>query len=172
MLKVMIAEDDLFIADMLGDVLGRSGYEVCGIAATVAAAVELGERHQPDLAVLDLRLAEGGLGTEIAARLKRHGGPGILYATGNVGTVNQIGLTKADGDACLSKPYRPEDIIRALKIVQQLVSTGEASRPFPAGFHILEPSSITDAPPNSGRNSGPNSRPNSGPNSGDGATPK
>ena len=164
MLKVMIAEDDLFIADMLGDVLGRSGYEVCGTAATVAAAVELGERHQPDLAVLDLRLAEGGLGTEIAARLKRHGGPGILYATGNVGTVNQIGLTKADGDACLSKPYRPEDIVRALKIVEQLVSTGVASRPFPAGFHILEPSSRTDAPPNSG--------PNSRPNSGDGAAPK
>src|SRR5471030_165608 len=64
MLKVMIAEDDLLMADMLADVLIESGYEVCGIARTVEEGVELGERHKPDLALLDLRLAAGGLGTE------------------------------------------------------------------------------------------------------------
>ena len=126
MLKVMIAEDDLMMADMLEDVLVGNGYEVCGIARTVEMGVELAERHKPDLAVLDLRLAEGGIATEIAARLNRPDGLGILYATGN-GT--QISLTKADGDAWLGKPYRPEDIVRALKIVEQIASTGEASKP-------------------------------------------
>ena len=85
MLKVMIAEDDLMMADMLEDVLVEGGYEVCGIARTVEKGVELGERHQPDLAVLDLRLAGGGLGTEIATRLNRRGQLGVLYATGNIG---------------------------------------------------------------------------------------
>ena len=150
MLKVMIAEDDLFMADMLGDFLGESGYEVCGIARTVEEAVALGERHKPDLAVLDMRLAEGGRGTDIAARLKRQGGPGILYATGNIGNIGELGLTKADGDACLGKPYRPSDIVRALKIVEQIVSTGKASRPYPDGFHVLEPSATTAATQNSG----------------------
>jgi two-component system, response regulator PdtaR len=42
MLKVMIAEDDLMMADMLEDVLVEGGYEVCGIARTVEKAVELG----------------------------------------------------------------------------------------------------------------------------------
>jgi two-component sensor histidine kinase/AmiR/NasT family two-component response regulator/putative methionine-R-sulfoxide reductase with GAF domain len=134
MLKVMIAEDDLMMADMLEDVLVEGGYEVCGIARTVEKAVELGERHQPDLAVLDLRLAEGGLGTEIATRLNRRGQLGVLYATGNVG---HDSLTMADGEACLGKPYRPEDVVRALKIVEEIVATGEASRPFPKGFYVL-----------------------------------
>ena len=138
MLKVMIAEDDLMMADMLEDVLVGNGYEVCGIARTVEKGVELAERHKPDLAVLDLRLAEGGIATEIAARLNRPDGLGILYATGN-GT--QISLTKADGDAWLGKPYRPEDIVRALKIVEQIASTGEASKPFPKGFRLLNGSS-------------------------------
>jgi two-component sensor histidine kinase/DNA-binding response OmpR family regulator len=146
MLKVMIAEDDLMMADMLEDVLVAGGYEVCGIARTVDKAVELGERHKPDLAVLDLRLAEGGLGTDIAARLNRHGSLGVLYASGNAG---QMGLTKADGEACLGKPYRPEDVVRALKIVEQIVSTGEASQPFPKGFRVLNGSSKSDAMPNS-----------------------
>jgi two-component sensor histidine kinase/CheY-like chemotaxis protein len=142
MRKVMIAEDDLFMADMLEDVLVQSGYEVCGIARTVEKAVELGERHKPDLAILDLRLAEGGIGTDIAARLNRRGNLGVLYASGNAG---QMGLTKADGEACLGKPYRAADVVRALEIVEQMVSTGEASRPFPQRFYLLNGSSRSSA---------------------------
>lgn len=144
MLKVMIAEDDLFMADMLQDVLVENGYQVCGIARTVKDAVALGRAHKPDLAVLDVRLAEGGLGTEIAAQLGRPGGLGILYPTGNAGLKGQATLTKTDGEACLSKPYRPADIIRALKIVEQIRSTGEALRPFPTGFAVLEPATAND----------------------------
>jgi two-component sensor histidine kinase/CheY-like chemotaxis protein len=141
MLKVMIAEDDLIMADMLEDVLVGNGYDVCGIARTVEKAVELGERHKPDLAVLDVRLADGGIGTDIAARLNRRGSLGVLYASGNAG---QMGLTKANGEAFLGKPYRAVDVVRALEIVEQMVITGEASRPFPKGFYVLE------APPGSG----------------------
>jgi DNA-binding response OmpR family regulator len=67
----MIAEDDLLVADMLEDTPIDRGYDVRGIARTVESAVELDERHKLDLAILDLRLADGGFGTEIAARLKR-----------------------------------------------------------------------------------------------------
>lgn len=137
MTKVMIAEDDLLTADMLRDTLVENGYEVCGIASTVDKAVELGERHNPDLAILDIRLAEGGLGTEIPARIKNACPMGVLYASGHVG---KLGLTKADGEALLTKPYRPEDVIRALKIVQQIVSTDGASRQFPKGFSVLDTS--------------------------------
>jgi two-component sensor histidine kinase/CheY-like chemotaxis protein len=134
MVKVLIAEDDLLMADMLADVLIESGYEVCGIARTVDEGVTLGELHRPDLALLDMRLAGGGLGTEIAARLDRTGGLGILYATGNAG---QLHLTKGDGEAYLGKPYRSADVIRSLKIVEEIIRTGMASRPFPDGFHVL-----------------------------------
>ena len=145
--KVMIAEDDLFMADMLGEFLVGNGYDVCGIARTVEEAVALGERQKPDLAIVDLRLAEHGRGTDVAARLRRNGGLGILFASGNIGNVGQVGLTKADGEACIGKPYRPEDIVRALRIVEQIVATGEASRPFPDRFHVLEPGAGDDAAP-------------------------
>ena len=135
MLKVMIAEDDLMIADMLEDALVEGGYEVCGIARTVEKGVEICKHCKPNLAVLDFRLAEGGLGTEIAAQLSRRDGLGILYAMGNADHAN---LTKADGEACLGKPYSPEDVVRALEIVEQIVSTGAASRPFPKGFYVLD----------------------------------
>ena len=58
--KVLIVEDDLMIADSAEEVLVEYGYRVCGIARTIAEAVDLGFRHRPDIAVIDLRLADGG----------------------------------------------------------------------------------------------------------------
>ena len=142
--SVMIAEDDLFMADMLEEALAASGYEVCGIARTVEKAVELGERHKPDLAILDIRLANGGLGTDIPARLKSQGHMGVLYASGHVG---QLSLTKTDGEALIVKPYRAEDVIRALRIVEQIVSTSNASHLYPKGLSILNDAPDGDAAP-------------------------
>ena len=136
MLKVLIAEDDLMIADLAEEILVDGGYNVCGIARTVPEAVALAQLHKPDLAVLDLRLADGGLGTEIAAQLLPLGRLGVLYATGNV---SQVALTTADGDACLSKPYRSIDLLRSLEIVAEIVAFGAGSPPFPKGFQVLHP---------------------------------
>jgi DNA-binding response OmpR family regulator len=134
-LKVLIAEDDLMIADMVEEILVEDGYEVCGIARTVTEAVALGRLCKPDLAILDLRLADGGLGTEIAAELRGLGRPGVLYASGNI---SNVALTAEDGDACIAKPYRSADLLRSLQIVIELVANGTASLPFPRGFHVLK----------------------------------
>ena len=150
MLKVMIVEDDLLVADMLELTVTEGGYAVCGIARTVAQATVLGERERPDLAIIDMRLANGELGTEIAARL-RGSLPklGVLYATGNAAPAR---LTSRDGNAVLGKPYSKNAMIRALKLVEQLVSTGSATPPFPGGFQVLE------APPATKRCTGGPSR--------------
>lgn len=134
MLKVLIVEDDLMIADLAEEVLVDHGYEVCGIARTVADAVALALHHTPDFAVIDMRLADGGLGTEIAAQLESLGGLGILYASGNV---SHVMLTAANGHACLAKPYSDSDLLRGLEIVAEIVATGKASLPFPRGFRVL-----------------------------------
>jgi len=134
LLKVLIAEDDLMIADMLEEVITDAGFEVCGIARNVKEGLALALLHKPDLALLDLRLARGELGTQIAAGLDRSKGIGILYATGNS---RQFELTKNDGDACLDKPFRPADLVRGLQIVHEVSSTGKATKPFPSGFRLL-----------------------------------
>jgi DNA-binding response OmpR family regulator len=143
MLKVLIAEDDLMIADMIEEILVEDGYEVCGIARTVAEGVELGQRHRPDLAVLDLRLADGGLGTEIAERLSGLDRLGVLYATGNAA---QVHLTAVNGHGCLTKPYVADDLLRSLKIVSGMVATGTVSRPFPHGFQVLASAARGESP--------------------------
>ena len=133
MLNVLVAEDDLMIADMIEESLIDAGYEVCGIARTVPEAVRFGQLHRPDLAILDMKLADGGLGTEIAAQLLDGPRIGILYASGNVSLIGD----DADGDAYISKPYHNADLMLALKLVAQIVNDGVAVPPFPRGFHLM-----------------------------------
>jgi DNA-binding response OmpR family regulator len=135
MLKVLIAEDELLIADELEETLVANGYEVCGIARTVDEGVILGILHKPDLAVLDLRLAKGNHGPDIARRLNSTGNFGVLYATGN--DVPNSELTFEDGDGLITKPFRPADFLRALEIVWEIAMGGTATPPFPRGFRLL-----------------------------------
>jgi DNA-binding response OmpR family regulator len=132
-LKVLIAEDDLMIADMIEASLMDAGYQVTGIARTVAEGVALGRENRPDLAVIDMRLANEELGTDIAAQLLDGPRIGILYASGNIHQVIRL----ADHDACIAKPYRTNDLLQALRIVEQIIGNTTPSLPFPHGFHLL-----------------------------------
>jgi DNA-binding response OmpR family regulator len=134
MQKVLIVEDDVMIADTAEDFLLKCGYDVCGMARTVDEAVALGRYHRPDLVVLDLWLAGGGLGTEVAAELVAHRRIGVLYATANM---SQFALDTTHGDAVIVKPYTSADLLRSLEIVSDIVTTGSASLPFPPGFYML-----------------------------------
>jgi DNA-binding response OmpR family regulator len=140
MLKVLIVEDDLLIAGMAEEVLVEGGFVVCGITRTVSEAVALARLHKPDLALLDVRLADGGLGTEIAPQLAAFGRIGVLYATGNSANVME---NACEGDACIVKPYGSTDLVRALEIVAEIVATGAASPPFPRGFELLPRATVS-----------------------------
>ena len=63
-LKVVLIEDSLLVQQTLGAVLGElAGVEVVGGAADEYSAIELIQRQQPHLAILDLELQAGsGLG--------------------------------------------------------------------------------------------------------------
>jgi CheY-like chemotaxis protein len=133
-LKVLILEDDAMIAEMTEEILVANDYEVCGVAEGSDAAMSLARLNTPDVALIDLRLANGERGTDVAARLQTLGRIGILYTTGNVA---RGGLEGAFGDARLIKPYAYDDLLRAIELVAEIVRTGEASPPFPASFQRL-----------------------------------
>jgi DNA-binding response OmpR family regulator len=134
MLKVLIAEDDLLIADMAEEVLTDHGYKVCGIGRNVADSLVLASRYKPDLAILDVRLADGDVGTQIATELADLRELGILYVTANVTAVEQ---TNVHGHACLEKPYSAGDLLRSLEIVADVIDTGTTARLFPPNFRVL-----------------------------------
>lgn len=132
--KVLIAEDDLLIADMVEDGLLIAGFQVCGIATNVAEGIALATVHQPDLAIIDVRLSNDDLGTTLAAELKRlFKETAILYATGNVDFV----LNDVIGDACITKPYSLDILCESLTFLGKLMRTGIIESALPEGLIML-----------------------------------
>ncbi|HZH27822.1 MAG TPA: response regulator [Azospirillaceae bacterium] len=84
MARVLIVEDEAIIALHLQFIAKRLGHTVCALAGTSAQAVDAIDRHEPDLVLLDLFLASGSTGVEVADHLRRRSGTPYVLVTGNV----------------------------------------------------------------------------------------
>lgn len=78
--RVLVAEDELLLARMLSELLTSLDIEVIGPASNGRAAIELAKAHQPDLAVLDIRMPEVD-GLEAAQVLHRELGLPVVMLT-------------------------------------------------------------------------------------------
>ena len=136
MQQVLIVEDDVMIADYLEEMLVDAGYHICGNTGSVAEAIRIGEKSMPDLAVIDLRLSGGEMGTEVAAALCVDANLGVLYVTGNP---DHVTLKSAAGHGCLAKPYTQMTVIAALRSVSEIKSKLGVLSDFPHGFRQLNP---------------------------------
>jgi EAL domain-containing protein (putative c-di-GMP-specific phosphodiesterase class I)/AmiR/NasT family two-component response regulator len=68
-LRVLIADDDPDMRDVLADLLSRDpAMSVVGVAEDADQAVDLAQRHHPDVAVLDVKMPGGG--PEAARRVR------------------------------------------------------------------------------------------------------
>ena len=96
------------IGPLLAETLTGLGYEVCGIEATEAGAVEAAARHRPDLMIVDVNLAEG-TGTAAMERITRAAPVPHLFMSGRT---QQAAMP---GEVLLSKPFREADLVRAIE---------------------------------------------------------
>jgi len=127
MTAILIVEDEPLIAISLRMVLEDEGYEICGVAATEQQGVSLGLAHRPDVAVLDVHLAEGS-GIVVGRRLL-DAGTRVVFATAYAGEVAREFPDMVV--PVIEKPYDPELLVRT---VECLLS--ETPRSMPAGILV------------------------------------
>lgn len=108
--RILIVEDEYFVADDLAQQLEAAGAEVMGPAPTLERAVELLEAEEPDAAVLDINL-RGERVYPLADDLKRRGVP-FVFATGYDARV--IPDAYASVPRC-EKPVSREAVVSALQ---------------------------------------------------------
>jgi DNA-binding response OmpR family regulator len=131
--RVLIVEDDPFISTDLEGVLSDAGCDICGVAASQAEALKIGEATRPPFAIVDLRLSPGD-GRVVARELVGRYSTAVLLATGQVKDRGDLAATGALG--CLPKPYEMAHVIPALKVVRDL-REGRWVRRFPDHMFAL-----------------------------------
>lgn len=113
--RVLVVEDDAFIALDLQDVLSEAGYQVIGPVGTVSEAIALLDAHQPDMALLDYNLGEE-TSIPVAQKLEDLSVP-FMFLSGQVSSV-MLGKTRTVPKV-MSKPFVPDHLVSTLG---QLVS--------------------------------------------------
>jgi two-component system, response regulator PdtaR len=79
-IRILMAEDNDLVALTLEEQLKGLGYDVIGVARTGAEAIDLANRLNPDLIIMDIRMPEVE-GTEAAARINQQRAVPILMLT-------------------------------------------------------------------------------------------
>ena len=69
MMKILIVEDEPFVAMDLEDTILDAGHEVVGTAQTAEQSMQLVKEKQPNLVLLDVHLADGRTGVRVAEEI-------------------------------------------------------------------------------------------------------
>lgn len=129
-LRILIVEDEALVALEMEGILSDAGYEVVGIADDRESALRAAGRGEPDLALVDIRLANGSSGLDVAADLD-HNGVCCLFVTGNCPA--ERGREHSFG--CLHKPFTERVLVEAVSAAGQLMRGGWPEH-LPRGMHL------------------------------------
>jgi DNA-binding response OmpR family regulator len=108
--RVLIVEDEFFIALDIGQQLEDAGFEVVGPAPSVAKALSLVSEKGCDVAILDVNLG-GETSEPVAHKLRESDKPFIVLS----GYSTDSQLPWFGGAPVLSKPLRMADLVAALR---------------------------------------------------------
>ncbi len=110
-----MVEDDFLVAAEIEIALSDAGFDVAGVAASAAEAVELAQSQRPALVVMDVRLAGERDGIHAAVEIFRKLGIRCIFATA---LYDQYSLERAKPAmplGWLQKPYSMASLVDAVR---------------------------------------------------------
>jgi CheY-like chemotaxis protein len=117
LLNILIVEDEPLLADTLRRLVELNPrYRVTAVTDDTASALAAVEEQRPDLALVDLQLANATSGFSVAAKLHERN-VACLFTTGRVPAFPLPDLAIG----CLQKPFREEHLVRALAEAEDIL---------------------------------------------------
>lgn len=113
-MRLIIVEDEPFIALDLEMLATSAGHGVVGVADSFASALALYEAHTPTAALIDLNLSDGPTGSRIARALIDRG-VAVGFITGNPDQLPR-GFEGATG--VLDKPFADQGVLEMFDVLQ------------------------------------------------------
>ncbi|MBO2011586.1 sigma 54-interacting transcriptional regulator [Hymenobacter negativus] len=115
--SLLIVEDEFVIANGLRRILEKEGYQVTGIAVSVAKAQTLVAEQRPDIVLLDIFLKGEETGIDLAHWLKEQDIPFVFLSANLTDSVlEEAKVTEPYG--FLNKPFRERDVLSTLEIAR------------------------------------------------------
>jgi DNA-binding NarL/FixJ family response regulator len=114
-LRVLIAEDEMFVAMDAEAIITRAGHQVVGIAPSADDAIAKTAQLKPDLILMDIRLKGHRDGIDAAEEIRSRFGLPVLFVSANVDPVTHARAMKVAPMGFISKPVSSDSLIEVLE---------------------------------------------------------
>ncbi len=105
---ILIIEDEPLVALQLQAIVSELGHRVIGVARTHKEALALAKRHEPQLILSDIRLADGTSGVEAVNEMLSGFEAPVIFITGHPEML--LTGTKPEPTFLIAKPFQPETV--------------------------------------------------------------
>lgn len=112
--KLLLVEDDATLIRMVSDYLKNEGFSVTAVTGQRDASNAM-DREKPDLALVDISLAEGN-GFGVFADAKSRGIP-VIFLTASSDEFSVVTGLDMGADDYISKPFRPRELVSRIRNV-------------------------------------------------------
>ena len=111
--SILVVDDDVALAEMIGIVLQNEGYEVVFCADGSAALTQFQENN-PDLVLLDVMLP-GMDGFDVCRAIRRVSDAPIVMLTARSDTSDVVTGLEAGADDYVPKPFKPKELVARVR---------------------------------------------------------
>ncbi|MBS7787399.1 response regulator [Flavobacterium sp. CYK-55] len=128
MVKILIVEDELIIAEDVRSMLCKMGYEVLGVAMDYHEAIHLLKSTTPDLILLDVNLNGSLDGIDLAHEISKIYKIPFIYTTSYADTPTLERAKATHPINYLVKPFKQEQLLTTIEMaLHQLAALENAS---------------------------------------------
>ncbi|MDQ3734457.1 MAG: MtrAB system response regulator MtrA, partial [Actinomycetota bacterium] len=120
-LRVLVVDDDEHLAEMLGIVLKKNGFEAAFVAHG-GRAVSAFREVRPDIVLLDLMLP-GADGMQICREIRQESLVPIIMLTAKTDTQDVIRGLDAGADDYVMKPFKPDELVARIRAQMRRVES-------------------------------------------------
>src|SRR5918998_6338193 len=121
---ILMVEDERSITEPLAEALAREGFDT-QLAETVAQALELADRIDPDLVLLDVMLPDGS-GYDVCRELRRSSEVPIIMLTARGEETDRVVGLELGADDYVVKPFSAREVIARIGAVLRRTTTTAA----------------------------------------------
>lgn len=125
--RILIVEDDLIIAESHKDKLKDFGYANCEICSSKNEALELLQKHEYHLVLLDVRLDRKFEGIEVGNFISANYGIPFIYLTAHSDLESVKKMVESKPISYLSKPIRKSELYAAISIILATIDEKDQS---------------------------------------------